>query len=323
MTTAGDRLPDRIKPIPVTKPILVIKHGALGDLVQALGPLQAIRRHHAGARITLLTTEPFGAFLADCPWLDQIWVDERPPIWNLPAVMALGRRLRAGGFARVYDLQTSRRSSSYLRLFGRRRPEWSGIAPAASHPHANPARDRMHTLDRQAEQLRMAGIAEVPAASLEWVADGPLPPALGPGRYMLLVPGGSAHRPEKRWPVDRFAGLARRLAAAGTIPVILGSAAERPLADVIRAAAPAAVDLTGRTSLADLVRIGRRATGTIGNDTGPVHQQVAPASPAEVLFSAATDPALCAPRGRQVRVLREADLGRLEIDDVAAAAGVA
>ena len=38
--------------------ILVIKHGALGDFVLALGPMQAIRRHHSANRIVLLTTEP-------------------------------------------------------------------------------------------------------------------------------------------------------------------------------------------------------------------------------------------------------------------------
>ncbi len=322
MTAAGAGAPGRRSILPI-QPILIIKHGALGDMVQALGPIQAIRRHHAGARITLLTTEPFRTFLADCPWIDQIWIDRRPPLWHLPAVLALGRRLRAGGFARVYDLQTSGRSSIYLRLFGRRRPQWSGIAPGASHPHANPGRDYMHTLDRQAEQLRMAGIADVPAASLDWVPDGPLPPGMGPGPFVLLVPGGSAHRPEKRWPVDRFAGLARRLGGAGTTPVVLGTAAERPLADAIRAAAPGAIDLAGRTSLADLVRLGRRAAGTVGNDTGPVHLLVAAGSPAVVLFSAASDPALCAPRGGRVQVLRRADLAGLDIGDVATALGVA
>ena len=312
-----------IAPLRGPERVLVIKHGALGDVIQATGPLQAIRRHHPGAAITLLTTAPFADFLAGCPWIDETWIDRRPPLWNLPAILRLGRRLRRAGFARVYDLQTSRRSGAYLRLFGRRRPQWSGIAPGASHPHANPGRDRMHTLDRQREQLAMAGIADVPAPSLDWVADGALPPGTPPGPFVLLVPGGSAHRPEKRWPVARFAELAGRLAADGLRPVVLGSRGERPLADRVRASVPDAVDLTGATSLTDLVRLGRASTGVVGNDTGPVHLLAVAGAPTVVLFSHASDPDLCAPRGARVRVLRESDLSRLGIAPVAATLGAA
>ena len=58
--------------------ILVIKLSALGDFVQALGPLAAIRSHHADARIVLLTTAPFVAFARASPYVDDVWVDERP-----------------------------------------------------------------------------------------------------------------------------------------------------------------------------------------------------------------------------------------------------
>jgi len=58
--------------------ILVIKLGALGDFVQALAPMAAIRRHHPGAHITLLTTDPFVELAAASRWFDDIWVDSRP-----------------------------------------------------------------------------------------------------------------------------------------------------------------------------------------------------------------------------------------------------
>ena len=308
---------------PAAGRILVIKHGALGDLVQAMGPLQAIRRHHPRAHVTLLTTPPFRDFLAACPWVDAVWTDTRPPLWNLPAILALARRLRAGRFARVYDLQTSSRSSRYLALFGRPRPEWSGIAAGASHPHADPHRDHMHTLDRQRGQLLAAGIADVPAPALDWVPDGPLPLDAGAGPFVLLVPGGSAHRPEKRWPVGRFAALAARLSGSGLRPVVVGGAAEAPLAQAIRATAPDALDLTGRTSLVDLVRLGRRAAATVGNDTGPVHLLAVAGAPTVALFSRASDPALCAPRTGRVVVVRVDDLAGLSVERVAAALAAA
>ena len=96
---------------------------------------------------------------------DDILIDHRPKALDFKGWLELRRKLRRGRYDRVYDLQTSDRSGIYAwLLWPRRTPEWSGIARFASHPHDNPGRDLMHTLDRQADQLRRAGIAEVPAA---------------------------------------------------------------------------------------------------------------------------------------------------------------
>ncbi len=116
--------------------ILVIKLGALGDFVQAMGPAAAIRAHHADARITLLTTAPYAELARAAPYFDEVLIDERPGFLDPVGLWRLRRRLRAGRFDRVYDLQTSDRSSFYHRLMGR--PAWSGIARGASLRHANP-----------------------------------------------------------------------------------------------------------------------------------------------------------------------------------------
>ena len=134
-------------------------------------------------------------------------------------LLDLARRLRGGRFDRVYDLQTSSRSSRYRWLVGRG-AEWSGIARGASHPHANPLRDAMHTVERQREQLEMAGIRDFPPPALEWldadVARFGLPP-----RFGLLIPGASPLRPLKRWPAEHFAALAAHVLSRLERSVIL------------------------------------------------------------------------------------------------------
>ncbi|MFO0996921.1 MAG: glycosyltransferase family 9 protein [Alphaproteobacteria bacterium] len=303
--------------------ILVIKLGALGDVVQATGPFAAIRRHHAGAHITLLTTKPFADFLRESGYFDEVWVDPRRPLWDLGALSGLRRRMRAAHFDRVYDLQTSGRSSFYFRLIGPGvRPEWSGIAQGCSHPHRNPGRDAMHTIERQAEQLADAGIASTPLPDVSWVhteshrSDMARP-------YVLFVPGGSLHRPEKRWPAERYAELARRLSERGMETVLLGTANEGPVMERIRRCAPAVHDLTGRTSFADIVGLARDAAGAVGNDTGPMHLIAAAGCPSTVLFSNASDPGLCAPRAAKsaqpVTILRRPSLADLGVDEVDAA----
>ena len=175
------------------------------------------------------------------------------------------------------------------------RPEWSGVALGCTHPHTNPGRDGMHTLDRQAEQLRMAGIANVPPPNLDWLSADidELQPG---GPFVLFVAGGAAHRPEKRWPADRFAALAGRLTARDLQPVLLGTDADARANRAIMAACASARDLTGRTDLGQIASLARASAGAVGNDTGPMHVIAAAGAPSLVLFSGASDPSLCAPR---------------------------
>ena len=296
----------------MTPRILVIKLGALGDFAQAFGPFAAIRAHHPKAEITLLTTTPFAPLARQAPWFDQVWENGRPK--GVAGLWALARQLRGARFDRVYDLQTSGRSSRHLWLVGRG-VEWSGIAPGASHPHANPRRDFMHTVERQREQLAMAGISHFPAPQLAWL-DADIARFALPERFALLIPGASPGRPAKRWPMENFAALAVAL----EIPaVILGGPAEASLGAAIAKAAPAARDLTGKTSFADISALARRAAFCIGNDTGPTHLAAVAGCPTLARFGEDSDPALCAPRGPRVAVLRRQPLASLPVADVQAA----
>jgi ADP-heptose:LPS heptosyltransferase len=296
--------------------ILVVKLGALGNVILSLGPFATIRRHHAEAQITLLTTAPYAEWLARSPWFDHVWIDERPDWWDLPGWLRLRRRLIEGRFDRAYDLQTSSRSSRYFQLLPHAsRPEWSGVAHGCALPDRDPNRNRMHDVDRQFGQLRQAGITVRAPVDLSW-SHADLSGFGLPERFALLVPGSSPHRLVKRWPIGRYQELTASLAAQCMTPVVIGTASEHSLA----AAIPGAIDLTGRTDLAQLATLARAATVAIGNDTGPMHLIAAAGCPSVVLFSRDSDPALCAPRGPAVTILRRPDLADLDTASVGNAA---
>lgn len=302
--------------------VLVIKLGALGDFVQALGPFAAIRRHHRDARVTLLTTGPFRDFAQACGYFDDVWDFGRPVAADIAGWLMLRRRFRAAGFGRVYDLQTSNRSSFYYRLFWPGPyPEWSGIAKRSSHPHANPDRDRMHTVERQAEQLAIAGISKVPPADLSWAAADVGHFRL-PKRFALLAPGGAAHRPGKRWPAENYGALARALNDRGLTPVLIGAKAEADVMAAVKAVSPEALDLSGQTHLFDLTALGRRAAAAVGNDTGPMHLIAGVGCRSVVLYSDDSDPALCGQRGPAVTILRRQPLAGLAVSEVLGALGL-
>ncbi len=314
--------PRRLASTPSRQPrnVLIIKLSALGDFIQALGPAAAIRRHHAADRMTLLTTQPYVELARQTGLFDDIVVDVRPRAWNIRGWLDLRRALRAGKFDRVYDLQTSDRSGFYSWLFHPgRRPQWSGVAWRCSHPHANLDRYPQHTIEKQAEQLLMAGIYPVPLPTCPPASLG-LPGNLKDGRFVLLIPGSSSRHPEKRWPVGHYAELSRRLYHRGYLPVIVGAPDERPIGATIRVTCPEAVSLVGKTDLLLLARLATGAALTVGNDTGATHMAAAGSNPVLVLFSRASEPSRCAPRGRLVRVLSEPDLADLAVEPVFAEA---
>ena len=298
---------------------MVIKHGALGDIVLATGPFRAIRDAHPRGHLALLTSSPFASFLEPSNIFDSILVDDRPRPWQLVTWIRLLRLLRTNRFDRIYDLQHSNRTNLIYRvLSGGRHIEWSGVAMGCSHPHRNPMRDSMHTIERQAEQLAVAGIAETPVTDISWVSADAGRFEL-PKRYALLVPGGSPQRPAKRWPLERYVELATWLANEGLTPVLIGGESEADAIDTIARAAPTARNLQGSTSLSELVALARDAAVAIGNDTGPMHLAAASNCPTVVLFSGESDPKLTAPRGPRVEVLRMNSLAELDVDKVMAA----
>ncbi len=309
--------------------ILVIKLSALGDFIQACAAFERIRAAHPDARITLLTTPPYGDLARASPYFNRVETDGRPK--TMAGALALIRRLRRGRFDLVYDLQGNDRTNLLFQTLRPAPPRWSGVAFGCALPDRNPGRMNMHTLERQAEQLREAGIwpgaptlpGTAPAPNIDWMlALEPQAPAgaLAETRPIaLLVPGAAPHRPAKRWPAPNYTALAREMGQRGFAVQLIGGPAEAGLAADIQAQAPEAINLTGKTDFAGVATLGARAAVAVGNDTGPVHLIAAVGAPTVALFSSDSDPALCAPRGR-VTVLREPDLSDLAVETVMAAA---
>ena len=301
------------------KKILVMRFGALGDMVQSFPAFEQIRAAHPDAEIILLTTPPYAAFAGGSGLFDHIETDGRPK--GLRAIIALFRRLRRARYDRVYDLQNSGRSKNYIFGFWPRPPDWSGISPGASHRQTRPDRDALHNLDRTADQLHVAGIAppnvpgQAPPPDMAWAARiarrGGATTAERFGLtapFALLAPGASPAKPEKFWPAAAYGRLAALLIARGMTVAIVGSAAEARIAAAVRDMAPQALDLSGQTDLFDLAGLGAETAFCIGTDTGPTHLIAGAGAPGLMLMSKVTDPGHCAPRGA---------MGYLKVDDLA------
>lgn len=315
------------------KDVLVIKLSALGDFVLALGAMRAVREFHPSARITLLTTPPFEEFAKVCPYVDAVETDGRPE--GLKPTAALIQRIKRAKYDIIYDFQTSGRTKNYFTALmrGGKAPLWSGHHEKCAFFHDNPARAAMHTIDRLAEQLEVAGVApsgrwlgrNAPVPDLGWVRPklgntprlNPAYFALTPP-YMLLIPGASEHREAKRWPVENYAALAKRIADAGIQPAIIGGKAEGQIAQEIVRREPRVKSLVTRTDLFQIVTLAETAVFVVGNDTGPMHMATLAGAPGIALFATTeSKPDHSAPRGPKPVIVNAAPtLQELSVDDV-------
>jgi ADP-heptose:LPS heptosyltransferase len=301
--------------------ILVIKHGALGDIVQALDSFASLRAGNPDAHIALMTTPGFVSFAAMMPWFDEVIADPRAGIFNLAASWRIRRVLRQD-WSIMVDMQCSGRTKRYFTHFVMPATRWIGTAPGCS--------DRLPDFTGVNNRDRMMKTAEIAGgiaknADMDWLmgdaasagtpllftpsfADCEFPHA---GRYAVLVPGCSLAKPQKRWPAERFAELANALLARNLTVLLVGTDDDRTAVDAVLAVAADAVDLCGKTNLVTLAQLLRGAAFVIGNDTGPMFLAAKTGAPSLMLMGPDTDPSMSAPTGRTATWLQASPIAHI------------
>ncbi len=296
--------------------ILIIKLSALGDFVQALGPMKAIRAHHPDAHITLLTTAPFKSFGEKCGYFNDVWIDERPKLLDISGWLNLRKKLINGKFSRIYDLQNNDRTSSYLKLFPKsKRPEWVGAAKGASHRNTSPERIAGHAIDGHKQTLGLVGINNIQIDDLSWI-DENLSEFELKQPFVIFVAGCAPQHPQKRWPTKNYAELAKQLSNKGYQIVLIGSDAEKEINKEIEQQNNNCLDLTGKTTLFQIAALAHKAFCAIGNDTGPMHIIGATGCNTIALFSSYSNPQRHAPKGNNVKVIQKDNLNTLNVDAI-------
>ena len=284
----------------VTAPrILVIKHGALGDMVQGFDSFAGLRAGRPEARITLLTSPPFSGLMRMTPWFDEVVEDRRRPVFDVPQLLRI-RTLLHQEWEMIVDLQCSRRTSRYHRFLTPSGTRWLGTSSGASDPY--PDFTGVNNVERMKVAAKMAGGAGSVTAQLDWLGSAKVSISK---QAVVLVPGCSPAKPSKRWPAAHFAAVARELMASGRDVAIVGTAADRDAADLVIAEAPGCTDMVGKTDLASLTTLFASAHAVIGNDTGPVFLAAKTGVPTLMVMGQDTDPDMSAPTGAKAGWVRQ------------------
>jgi ADP-heptose:LPS heptosyltransferase len=264
--------------------ILVIKLGALGDVVLATPHMRAIVEAYPEAEVTLLTSPECAGLVQGLPGLEVVAFRRRgfAEMWRVLAWLVRRR------FAVVFDLQGSLRSRLMTRCSGAR--QRIGRRPGFAYTHApTPGGETGHAFHELNRLLAAAGIDPAPprawlpitAAAEAKVADWLERNGLT-RRRLLLHAGSSEHWPSKRWEESHYATLAMALAERGYAVIWIGANVDARVNR--RLARRVGVDATGAFSLVELAALGRRAEFAVVNDSAPMHVLSASPLPVYALF---------------------------------------
>jgi ADP-heptose:LPS heptosyltransferase len=262
--------------------VLIIKLGALGDVVMASGLIATIQRHHDADDVCLLTSAPFASLFEAWPGIQVQAFGRRG------AMLRTLRWLRKRRFDRVYDLQSNDRSSVLLAC--------SGIpARIGNHPrfpyHIHPTEQwtgQCHIFERMNQVLAAAGLPATaakprlpaPPPIQQQVRDWLAAQALDERSFAVCHAGASRRRENKRWPY--FLELARVLEARGLRCVWVGADDDREINTAL--AAGTGINATNAFDILGLVELGRHARFAVTNDSGPMHVLSAADIPVFALF---------------------------------------
>ena len=294
---------------PQREKILIIKHGALGDIIQGIDGFASIRKGHPNAEISFLTTTPFAKLAEMMPFFDQVLIDPRAKFWNIPALMKI-RKIMNSGWTRIYDFQSSKRTRQYFKSLVPQGVEFVGVHQGVSHPI--PDMTGINNRDRMVKTAEIGGCVEVEAPT-DWLDIKP-PQDTPKGRYAVLIAGCSPAKPQKKWHGQGFAEVADDLINKGITPVLAGTNLDRGAGDQVLAhlqGKDGVTDLIGKTSLMALAGLLRHADLVIGNDTGPVFLAARLGAPTVMVMSAHTDPSMSAPYGPKAGWIKRDDLSDL------------
>ncbi|MFT4647434.1 MAG: heptosyltransferase-1 [Glaciecola sp.] len=295
--------------------ILVVRLGAIGDVVNALTLAAALKRQDPGVHVGWLTHPLAEPLLRNNPCVDTVHRLSRKGM--LGALPALRRELRAQKYDLVVDLQRLLKSAVLARLAGA--PRVLGYDKARCKEGAwmlygeriQPGPARAHMVDQYAEfaaHLGCHGPIEHPLPPLsealldqahQWLKPlGPRPP---------VVVHIGASKPQNRWAPERYADLIEGLLQehAGGVVLTGGPSDEQdagPTRDRL-SHHPGFVDLLGRTDLLQLMAVFSKCRLFIGCDTGPMHLANALGLPIVALFGPA-DPLRTGPYGPDHRIVR-------------------
>lgn len=272
--------------------ILIVRLGALGDVVHAIPAAAALRSAFPEARIDWLVDARHREMVDLVTVIDRAIVVGRSSIAGWTHAVRDVRQVR---YEIALDLQGLLKSAVFARASGAPRVIGFSIwhlREKTARPFYSEAGEAAqgqteHVIYKNLRLLRTVGVADervaFPLAHVESAAVATVRSAIGAQPFAMINPG--AAWPNKRWPSQRFGEVAAFVRDVRGLPsIVLWGPGEEGLARAVVDASFGAARLAPPTSIADLLALGREAALMVSGDTGPLHIAGAAGTPTVAIF---------------------------------------
>ncbi|MCI4624568.1 MAG: lipopolysaccharide heptosyltransferase I [Candidatus Magnetoovum sp. WYHC-5] len=271
--------------------ILIVKPSSLGDVVHGLCVLKPLQDKFPDSQIHWVIAKGLEDIINDNTIVQHTWVIDKDK-WKqlsklkntIHEIKSLSTALKTERFDVVIDLQGLLRSGIISKITGA--PVRIGFANAREastlfYTHKVKTKNDIHAVDRYLQLVQALGCnTENVSFPLPAIPPTPLTQHFTKGQYIVMVPG--ARWQSKRWPAWNFGRLA---AMFNDKTIFVGSAAEQDIAnEAMTYAHGNAVDLVGKTTLKELIKLIEGAKFMVTNDTGPMHIGAALGVPVFAIF---------------------------------------
>ena len=298
--------------------VLIIKHGSLGDLIQANGAIKDIKKFYKNRKVLLLTSKNYAIFMSECPYLDGVIIDERLPRWNLFYLLKLKEKLARFNFSKVIDLQNSNRTKFY-KNFILNKADWSSSESTLEPGQKKSEFDKEPVLDRIQLQLNKIGIETefTKNIQLDWALEDikRLVKQYANGDYILIFPFCSKKHQNKKWPYFKELIIKLKQDYKNKYPVLIA-----PGPDEVNEAksfnAKIVMNNNEPIDIKTLISLIYNAKFIISNDTGPAHIASHLDKKGLVLFGSHTSPKKVSIESYNFKALSVKDLKDLSINAV-------
>ena len=253
--------------------ILIIKHGSLGDLIQANGAIEDIKRSNSKSHVVLLTSPLYFHLMNKCPYIDEVLIDSRSPRWNLFYLYNLKKKLSSFNFTNVFDLQNSNRTKFYSKYL-LNKPIWSSTITTLEPNEKKSDFDKKPVLARMEIQLKKSGIKtlNVKKSNLNWaiVNIRNITKNFFNGKYILLFPFCSLKLTNKKWPYYHILISQLKSKYNRKYNIVLAPGPNE-IKESKMLNAHTILDENKSLRIDQLISLIKDASFVVANDTGPAH----------------------------------------------------
>ena len=300
--------------------ILIIKHGSLGDLIQANGAIKDIKEFYSNRKVFLLTSRPYSLFMSECPYIDGVIIDKKLPRWNLFYLYNLKKLLSKYQFTKVFDLQNSRRTRFY-KNFILKNLDWSSSLTTLESGQSKKDFDDYPVLDRMELQLKKSSIPtnNVKNVDLSWAYEdlSKIIKQYTNRDYILIFPFCSKKHQNKKWPFfkDLISQIRREYKNNYSVLVAPGP---NELTEAKELNANVVLDEGNPINIKMLISLIKGAKFIVSNDTGPAHIASHLKKNGLVLFGSHTSAKKVSIENSNFKALSVKNLADLDVDTVMA-----